>query len=102
MVLVDTPQAANVGNGVTESTQVRSHTIAGLSSIRPVDSHIMGGARQMVIEDRGRGPPRTSTMNRRNSSDSSDDERSRRDRGRPPERDSYSGRDRRPPRMKAT
>ena len=96
--LVDTPQAANVGNGVTESTQVRSHTIAGLSSIRPVDSHIMGGVRQMVIEDRGRGPPRTSTMNRRNSSDSSDDERSRRDRGRPPERDSYSGRDRRPPR----
>ena len=44
----------------------------------------MGGARQMVIEDRGRGPPRTSTMNRRNSSDSSDDERSHRERGRPP------------------
>ena len=98
VILVDTPQEANVGNGVTESTQVRSHTIAGLSSIRPVDSHIMGGVRQMVIEDRGRGPPRTSTMNRRNSSDSSDDERSRRERGRPPERDSYSGRDRRPPR----
>ena len=33
VVLVDTPQEANVGNGVTESTQVRSHTIAGLSSI---------------------------------------------------------------------
>ena len=98
VVLVDTPQEANVGNGVTESTQVRSQTIAGLSSIRPVDSYIMGGVRQMVIEDRGHGPPRTSTMNRRNSSDSSDDERSRRERGRPPERDSYSGRDRRPPR----
>ena len=81
VVLVDTPQAANVGNGVTESTQVRSHTIAGLSSIRPVDSHITSGVRQMVIGDRGHGPPRTSTMNRRNSSDSSDDERSHRDRG---------------------
>ena len=57
----------------------------------------MGGVRQMVIVDRGCSPPRTSTMNRRNSSDSSDDERSRRERGRPPERDSYSGRDRRPP-----
>ena len=65
VVLVDTPQAANVGNGVTESTQVRSHTIAGLSSIQPVDSHIMGGVRQMVIVDRDCGPPRTSTMNRR-------------------------------------
>ena len=96
VVLVDTPQEASVGNGVPGSNQVRSHTIAGLSSIRPVDSHITSGVRQMVIGDRGRGPPRTSTMNRRNSSDSSDDERSCRERGRPPERDSYSGRDRRP------
>ena len=97
VVLVDTPQEASVGNGVPGSNKVRSQTITGLSSIRPVDSHIMSGVRQMAIEDRGRGPPRTSTMNRRNSSDSSDDERSRRERGRPPERYSYSGRDRRPP-----
>ena len=33
VVLVDRPQEANVGNGAPESTQVRSHTIAGLSSI---------------------------------------------------------------------
>ena len=33
VVLVDTPQEANVGNGVPGSNQVRSHTIAGLSSI---------------------------------------------------------------------
>ena len=33
VVLVDTLQEANVGNDVTESTPVRSHTIAGLSSI---------------------------------------------------------------------
>ena len=90
-VLIDRPQEANVRNSVTESTQVRSLTIAGLSSIRPVE-------RQMVRENRGCGPPRTSTMNRRESSDSSDDERSCRERGRPPERDSYLGRDRRPPR----
>ena len=101
MVLVDTPRGANIENGVTRGSQVRSHTIEGLSSIRPVDSHITSGIRQMVIEDRGHGLPRTSTMNRRDSSDSSDDERLRRERGRPPERDRYSSRDRRPPRMKA-
>ena len=33
VVLVDTPQEASVGNGVPGSNQVRSHTIAGLSSI---------------------------------------------------------------------
>ena len=92
-VLIDRPQEANVRNSGAESTRVRSLTIAGLSSIRPVE-------RQMVRENRGREPPRTSTMNRRESSDSSDDERSRRERGRPPERDSYLGRDRRPPRRR--
>ena len=96
VVLVDTSQEASVGNDVPGSNKVRSQTITGLSSIRPVDSHAMSGERQMVIVNRGRDPPRTSIMNRRNSSDGSDDERSRRDRGRPPERDSYSSRDRRP------
>ena len=98
VVLVDTSQEASVGNDVPGSNKIRSQTIAGLSSIRPVDSHIMSGERQMVIVDRGRDPPRTSIMNRKNSSDGSDDERSCRDRGRPPEKDSYSGGDRRPPR----
>ena len=92
-VIVDTSQEASVGNDVPGSNKVRSQTMAGVSSIRPVDSHIMSGERQMVVVNRGRDPPRTSIMNKRNSSDGSDDERSRRDRGRPPERDSYSGRD---------
>ena len=95
-VIVDTSQEASVGNDVPGSNKVRSQTMAGVSSIRPVDSHIMSGERQMVVVNRGRDPPRTSIMNKRNSSDGSDDERSRRDRGRPPERDSYSGRDRGP------
>ena len=85
-VIVDTSQEASVGNDVPGSNKVRSQTMAGVSSIRPVDSHIMSGERQMVVVNRGRDPPRTSIMNKRNSSDGSDDERSRRDRGRPPER----------------
>ena len=62
------------------SSQRRSHdvNIEGISSICPVDS-----IRQSGIEDRGSGPtyqhegihlPRTSTVNRRDSSDSSDSE----------------------------
>ena len=98
VVLVDTPRGANIENGVTRSSQVRSHTIEGISSICPVDSNITSGVRQMALDDRSRGPPRTSTMNRRDSSDSSDDERLCRERGRPPERERYSSRDRRPPR----
>ena len=45
VVLVDTSQEASVGNDVPGSNKVRSQTIAGLSSIRPVDSHIMNGER---------------------------------------------------------
>ena len=63
------------------SSQRRFHdvNIEGISSIRPVDS-----IRQSGIEDRGSGPtyqhggihlPRTSTVNRRDSSDSSDSDR---------------------------
>ena len=69
----------------------------------------------MALEDRGNGPtyqceeihqPRTSTVNRRDSSDSSDTDRIPRrrgypnERGRPPKRDRYSSRDRRPPRQR--
>ena len=88
------------------SSQRRSHdvNIAGISSIHPVDS-----IRQSGIEDRGSGPtyqhegihlPRTSTVNRRDSSDSSDSDRFQRgrgyshERGRPPERERYPSRDR--------
>ena len=80
-------QETSVENDVPGSNKVRSLTIASLSSNQPVESHIMKGERQKVLVNRGRDPPRTSIMNRRNSSDGSDDERSRRDRGRPPERD---------------
>ena len=58
--------------------------IEGISSIGPVDSGITSGIRQMILDDRGSGPssqhegihlPRTSTVNRRDSSDSSDSDR---------------------------
>ena len=99
------------------SSQRRSHdvNIEGISSICPVDSSITSGIRQIGIEDRGSGPtyqhegihlPRTSTVNRRDSSDSSDSDRFQRgrgyshERGRPPERERYPSRDRRPPRRR--
>ena len=103
VVLVDTPRGASIENGVIRSSQVRSHTIEGISNICPVDSNITSGARQMEMDDRYRGLPRTSTCNRRDSSDSSDTDRVPRGRGysygrgRPPERERYSSRDRRPP-----
>ena len=68
----------------------------------PVDSSITSGIRQMILDDRGSGtssqhegihPPRTSTVNRRDSSDSDDSDRFQRgrgyshERGRPPERE---------------
>ena len=74
-VVTSVPRGSSTNDDCPRSSQLRSHTIEGMSSIRPVDSHITSGIRQMVIEDRGRGLPRTSTRNRRDSSDSSDDER---------------------------
>ena len=96
-VMTSAPQGSSTNDDRPRCSQLRSHTIEGMSSICPVDSNITIGIRQMVIEDRGRGLPRTSTINRRDSSDSSDDDRFHRERGRPPERDRYSSRDRRPP-----
>ena len=105
------PRESSINDDLSRSSsQRRSHdvNIEGISSICPVDS-----IRQSGIEDRGSGPtyqhegihlPRTSTVNRRDSSDSSDSDRFQRgrgyshERGRPPERERYSGRDRRPPR----
>ena len=94
-VVTSAPQGLSTNDDPPRRSQLRSHTIEGMSSIRPVDSHITSGIRQMVIEDRGHGPPRTSTMNRRNSSDSSDDERLERDRysSSDDERDRYSSRE---------
>ena len=96
-VMTSVSQGSSTNDDHPRCSQLRSHTIEGMSGTQPVDSHITSGIRQMVIEDRGCGPPRTSTMNRRDSSDSSDDERLCRERGRPTERERYSSRDRRPP-----
>ena len=88
--------------------------IREISSIPPVERVISNSDRQMVTENissmqyhphEGIHPQRTSTANRRDSSDdSSDDNRSLRgrgypnERGRPPEKERYSNSDRRPPR----
>ena len=90
-------------------------SIEGISSICPVDSSSASGIRQFVLDDRGSGPshqhegihpPKTSTVHRRDSSDSSDSDRFWRgrgyshERGRHPERERYSSRNRRPPRRR--
>ena len=97
-VMTSAPQGSSTNDDRPRCSQLRSHTIEGMSSICLVDSSITSGIRQMALDDGGHGPPRTSTINRRDSSDSSDNDRFRRERGRPPERDRYSSRDRRPPR----
>ena len=105
-VRTSAPQGSSTTDECPGPTQLRSHTIEGMSSIRPVDSHITSAVRQMVLDDRGHGLPRTSTINRRDSSDDSDTDRVPRgrgysnERGRPPERERYSSRDRRPPRRR--
>ena len=77
------PFKSSTNDDIARSSQKQSHEIdiEGISSICPVDS-----IRQSGIEDRGSGPtyqhggihlPRTSTVNRRDSSDSSDSERRR-------------------------
>ena len=103
-VMTSAPQGSSTNDDHPRHSQLRFHTIEGMSSIRPVDSSISSGIRQMALDDRGRGPPRTSTINRRDSSDSSNTDRVPRrrgysnERGRPPERERYPSRDRRPPR----
>ena len=113
MVLINAPRGSSTNDNISRSSQVRSHDIEGISSICPVDRSITSGIRQIALDDRGSGPsyqhegihlPRTSTINRRDSSDSSDNDRFCRERGyanergRPPERERYPGGDRRPPR----
>ena len=106
-VMTSAPQGSSTNDDHPRHSQLRSHTIEGMSSICPVDSNITSGIRQITLDDRGRGQsyqsrgaqqPRTSTINRRNSSDDSESDRFHRERGRPPERDRYPDRDRRPPR----
>ena len=104
VVLTNAPRRSSTNDELSRSSQLRSHdvNIEGISSICPVDSSIMSGIRQIVLDNRGSGPsyqhegihpPRTSTANKRDSSDSSDNDRFRigrgyaNERGRPPERE---------------
>ena len=84
--------------------RIQDVNIEGISSIHPVSSSMTWGIRQIVLDDRDIGPsyqqegihpPRMSVANRRDSSDSSDNNRFHRERGhmsergRPPEREIY-------------
>ena len=97
-VMTSAPQRSSTNDERPRHSQLRSHTIEDISSICPVDSSIASGIRQMALDDRGHGPPRTSTVYRRDSSDSSDTDRVPRrrgysnERGRPPERERYPSR----------
>ena len=99
------PCESNTNDDISRSSQIRSHDIdiGGISSIHPVDRGIESGVRQLVLDDRGSSPsyqcegihlPRTSTMNRRDSSDSSDTDRFYRGRGYSNERGRPPGRER--------
>ena len=117
VLMRNVPQGSSTNDDLSRSSQIRSHDIdiGGISSICPVDRSIVSGVRQLVLDNRGSSPsyqhegihpPRTSTVNRRDSSDSSDTDRFHRgrgysnERGRPPERERYPSRDRRPPRRR--
>ena len=93
--------------------RIQDVNIEGISSIHPVSSSLTRGIRQIVLDDIDSGPsyqhegihlPRMSVANRRDSSNSSDNNRFPRERGhlsergRPPERERYTSRDRRSPR----
>ena len=114
-VMTSAPQGSSTNDDRPRCSQLRSHTIEGMSSIHPVDSSITSGIRQIALDDGGHGlhinvkkfiSQEHPTVNRRDSSDSSDTDRIPRrrrypnERGRPPERDRYSSRDRRPPRRR--
>ena len=98
------PQESSARDDPSRDSQIRTQNvnIEGISSICPVDRSVISGIRQDVLDNRGRGPsyqhegihpPRMSAANRRESSNSSDNNRFRRERGhvsergRPPERE---------------
>ena len=100
------PQESSAREDFLRDSQIRTQdvNIEGISSICPVDRTVMSGIRQVVIDTRGSGPsyqhegihpPRMSAADRRDSSDSSDNNRFHRERGhanergRPPERERY-------------
>ena len=102
----------------SRDSQIRTQDIdiRGISGIPPVERGMSSNDRQIVSENissiqyypyEGIHPPRTSTTNRRDSSDnSSDDSRLQRgrgysnERGRPPKRERYPSSDKRPPRRR--
>ena len=104
-----TPRESSAREDIHRDSQIRTQdvNIEGISSIRPVISGIRqdaidSGNFGLLHQQEGIHPPRTSTENRRDISDNSDDNGFHRERGhgykrdrRPPER--YSGQDRRPP-----
>ena len=114
----DVPQESSNMYNPSRDSQIRPQEIdiGGISSIHPVERRILSNDRQNVPDHRssipyyphkGIHPPRTSTANRRDSSNnSSDDSRLQRgrgysnERGRPPERERYPSSDRRPPRRR--
>ena len=55
-VMTSAPQGSSTNDNRPRSSQRRSHTIEGISSICPVDSSIIGGIRQIALDDRGCGP----------------------------------------------
>ena len=104
VLIRNVPRGSSTNDDLSRISQIRSHdiNIGGISSICPVDRSIESGVRQMVLDNRssspshqheGIHPPRTSTTNRRDSSDSGDTDRFHRgrgysnERGRPPERE---------------
>ena len=108
------PRESSAHDDLFRDSQIRTQdvNIEGISSICPVDRSVPGGIRQVVLDNRCHGPsyqhdgihpPRMSAINRRDSSDNSDNNRFHRERGhvnergRPPERERYPSRDRRPP-----
>ena len=100
------PRESSAHDDLYRDSHIRTQNvnIEGISSIHPVDRSVQGGTMQVSIDSRSHGPlyqhegihpPRMSAANRRESSDSSDDHRFRRERGhvsergRPPERERY-------------
>ena len=110
-------ESSNIYNP-SRGSQIRTQDIdiGGISSICPVERRTLSDDRQIMPDHEhsipyypheGIHPPRTSTANRRDSSNnSSDDSRLQRgrgysnERGRPPERERYPSSDRRPPRRR--
>ena len=118
LLMRDVPQESSTHDDLFRDSHIRPQdiNIGGISSIHPVDRSIPSSGRQIVFGNRDSVPSylpegihlqRTSTANRRDSSDnSSDNGRFHRgrgyanERGRPPERERYPSRDRRPPRRR--